>query len=215
MSCARWRRRICRGRTTASPMRPILRRVLLGRLNQIYGIAGKVDPQPDLSRQLRLHPRLSRRRGDDRCTDLYHDRRPARFARRRCARSRSLPARCCLPAATRTTRTTAVDPDRLSPAPSDRDQGNRAHCRDVRRHQPRRPQCRAARRRARFCAGMEEGSDRRHHHRPADRHAERARRRARPCARSARSSPPRACRPTRWMCGPISRKIRASSPPSA
>ena len=40
--------------------------VLLGRLNKIYGVPGKVDPQTDLSWQLRLHPRLSATRGDDR-----------------------------------------------------------------------------------------------------------------------------------------------------
>ena len=44
-SCARSRRRTCRGRTTASPTPAIRRAVLLGKLNRIYGVAGKRGPE--------------------------------------------------------------------------------------------------------------------------------------------------------------------------
>ena len=40
--------------------------ILLGRLNRIYGATGKPEPGAHLSRQLRLHSRLSGARGHDR-----------------------------------------------------------------------------------------------------------------------------------------------------
>ena len=58
--------RICRGRTTASPMPSDPSTVLLGRLNRIYGVAGQRSIRAkELPRQLRLHSRLSAQ-GDDR-----------------------------------------------------------------------------------------------------------------------------------------------------
>ena len=57
--------------------------------------------------------------------------------------------------------------ERLSPAPSDRAEGRRAHRRGLRRHQPRRLDAGAARRRAALSRRLEARSDRRHRHRRA------------------------------------------------
>ena len=65
MSCARWRRRSCRGRTTASPTRAIPRRSCsAGSTASTAPRQGR--PEARLPRQLRLHSRLSGARGDDR-----------------------------------------------------------------------------------------------------------------------------------------------------
>ncbi len=95
--------------------------VLLGRFNRIYGVAGKAEPQPaeQLSRQRRLHSRLSgRRRSMTRLAQTIAGRRaPARAALRR-GRAASPP---CSAAATQHTTARRRDAlsDRLSRAPSD------------------------------------------------------------------------------------------------
>ena len=173
--------------------------VLLGQLNRIYGVAGKIETAAHrrLSRQVRIHPRLS---GGRRLMTAIHTaivRRRSRTALRLLAAgglAASLAG--CYQAAGRASRIS----ERLSPAPPDHAEGRRANRRSLSRPQSRRAYAEPARRRAVVRASLAARGDQRHHHR-------RAARRVRPttpppirCAKFIRFSPPPACRPTRSTC---------------